>query len=79
MTPFVLQDATKATTHEGELDLEEYATSVTGYNSKCVDDDATIRTVNQPWLHANQKPWLNTVARSLLRTGDTAFRTADAQ
>lgn len=69
-------DTTEATTHKGELDLEEYATSVSGYISKCVYDVTTIRTVT---IHANQKPWLNTEVRSLLRTGVAAFRTADAQ
>lgn len=58
------------------MDLEEYATSVTGYISKCVDDVTTTRTVT---ICANQKPWLNAEIRSLLRTRDTAFRTGDMQ
>lgn len=66
----------KAATHEREVDLEEYATSVTGYISKCVDDVATTRTVT---VCVNQKPWLNAEVSSLLRTKDAAITTSDTQ
>ena len=33
---------------------EEYATSVTGFINKCIDDVVPVRT------YANQKPWIRT-------------------
>lgn len=57
------------------MDLEEFASSVTGYISKCVDDMTTTRTTT---THPNQKPWLNGEVRSLLRAQDFAFRSEEA-
>jgi len=66
----------KAATNAGEVDLEEYASSVTCYINKCVDDVTTTRTIT---IHPNQKPWLNAEVRSLLRARDSAFRNGDTE
>lgn len=66
----------EAATDAGEVDLEEYASSVTCYISKCVDDVTTTRTIT---IHPNQKPWLTAEVRSLLRARDSAFRKGDTE
>ncbi len=53
----------------------EYASSVTSYISKCVDDVTSTRIIT---IHPNQKPWMNAETRTLLRAQDSAFRSDDA-
>ncbi len=62
-------------TRAGEVDLDEYASSVTSYISKCVDDVTSTRIIT---IHPNQKPWMNAEIRTLLRAWDSAFRSDDA-
>ncbi|XP_062394808.1 ribonuclease inhibitor-like isoform X2 [Sardina pilchardus] len=54
----------EAATNEGEVDLEEYTSSVLGYISKCTDDVTTTKTIT---CYPNQKPWLNAEVRGLLK------------
>ncbi len=81
---FVLQDCFQCTDWqvfkdaamcEGEVDLEEYTSSVLGFISKCADDVAITRTVT---CFPNQKPWLNAEVRALLKARDAAFRAGEA-
>ncbi len=64
-----------AATCEGEVDLEEYTSSVLGFISKCADDVVITRTVT---CFPNQKPWLNAEVRALLKSRDAAFRAGEA-
>ncbi len=59
----------------GEVDLDEYASSLTSYISKCVDDVTSMRIIT---IHPNQKPWMNAEVRTLLKARDSAFRSDDA-
>ena len=65
----------EAATCEGEVDLEEYTSSVLGFISKCADDVTTTRTVT---CYPNQKPWLNAEVRALLKARNAAFRAGEA-
>ncbi|KAK1788245.1 hypothetical protein P4O66_016695 [Electrophorus voltai] len=62
-----------AATDGGTVNLEEYTASVTGYISKCIDDVTVSKTIT---TRPNQKPWMTPEVRMLLRTRDSAFRTA---
>lgn len=66
----------EATTNSGEVDLEEYTSSLTCYISKCVDDITTTITIT---IYTDQKPWLTAEVRSLLRARDSAFRSRDTE
>ncbi len=47
----------------GEVDLDEYASSLTSYIRKCVDDVTSMRIIT---IHPNQKPWMNAEVRTPL-------------
>uniref|UniRef100_A0A3B3H7K8 Reverse transcriptase domain-containing protein n=1 Tax=Oryzias latipes TaxID=8090 RepID=A0A3B3H7K8_ORYLA len=64
----------EAASHEGEVDLEDYASGVLGYISKCTEDVTSTRTVTD---YPNQKPWLNTEVRALLKHRNAAFQSGD--
>uniref|UniRef100_A0A3B1IXV6 Reverse transcriptase domain-containing protein n=1 Tax=Astyanax mexicanus TaxID=7994 RepID=A0A3B1IXV6_ASTMX len=64
----------EAATEGDSVDLEEYAASVTGYISKCIDDVTVSKTIT---TRPNQKPWMTAEVRALLRTRDSAFRVGD--
>ncbi|XP_049331041.1 probable RNA-directed DNA polymerase from transposon BS [Astyanax mexicanus] len=64
----------EAATEGDSVDLEEYAASVTGYISKCIDDVTVSKTIT---TRPNQKPWMTAEVRALLRTCDSAFRVGD--
>jgi len=64
----------EAATGRNGVDLEEYASSVCGYISKCVNDVTTTKKIT---MYPNQKPWLNGAVRSLLKARDSAFRSGD--
>lgn len=66
----------EASTGKRGVDLEEYASSICGYISKCIDDVATTRKIT---IHPNQKLWLNGEVRSRLKTWDAAFQSGDAE
>lgn len=61
----------EAATCDKHINLEEYAASVTGYISKCIDDVTVSKSIT---TRANQKPWLTTEVRALLKTCDAAFK-----
>ena len=66
----------EAAAESGDVNLEEYTSSVLGYIKKCVEDVTISKTITIP---ANQKPWLNADVRSLLRVRDAAFKSGDAE
>ncbi|MCI4376387.1 hypothetical protein PGIGA_G00187890 [Pangasianodon gigas] len=61
----------EAATDGDFTNLEEYATSVTSYISKCIDDVTVSKTIT---THSNQKPYMTAEVRALLGTRDSAFR-----
>ncbi|KAI4879075.1 hypothetical protein NFI96_030394, partial [Prochilodus magdalenae] len=62
-----------AATTDSLVDINEYATSVTGFIRKCVDD---VTQTKQIRTLPNQKPWINSDVRSLLKARDAAFKSA---
>lgn len=62
-------------TRNGHTDLEEYASSVTGYIVKCVDDVLTRIITIWP----DQRPWLNVKVLSLLKARDEAFSSSGSK
>ncbi|KAL6475087.1 hypothetical protein MHYP_G00161270 [Metynnis hypsauchen] len=64
-----------AATIESLVDVNEYATSVTGFIKKCVDDVTQIRHIR---TLPNQKPWMNSEVRSLLKERDAAFKSGNS-
>ncbi|KAI4889721.1 hypothetical protein NFI96_009933 [Prochilodus magdalenae] len=65
-----------AATTDSLVDINEYTTSVTGFIRKCVDD--VTQTKQIPTL-PNQKPWMNTDVRSLLKARDAAFKSGNSE
>ncbi|KAK1790105.1 hypothetical protein P4O66_002411 [Electrophorus voltai] len=63
----------EAATDGGTVNLEEYTALVTGYISKCIDDVIVSKTIT---TRPNQKPRMTAEVRMLLKTRDSAFRTA---
>ena len=61
----------EAATTNGSTDLEEYTESVTGFISKCIDDDTVIKTIT---MRSNQKPRIIAEVHALLRATDIAFK-----
>lgn len=57
-----------AATNAGLVNLEQYASAITSYINKCVEDVITTRTII---IHSTQKPWLNAAVRYLLRGQDS--------
>ena len=64
----------RATSYDLHIDIEEYAEAVTSYIAKCTEDVTIIKTFT---ARANQKPWMTTEDRSLLKAHDTAYRSGD--
>ncbi len=64
----------EAATYNNHTDLHEYTETVTAYIKKCIDDVTVTKTIT---THANQKPWMTTEVRGLLKTRDEAFRSGD--
>ncbi|KAK3550603.1 hypothetical protein QTP70_000685 [Hemibagrus guttatus] len=64
----------EAATNGDTTDLEEYASSVTSYISKCIDDVTISKSIT---TRSNQKPWMTTKVRALLKSRDSAFRAGD--
>lgn len=56
------------------MELEDYASAVCCYISKCMDEVTVTRRIT---IRPNQKPWLNGKVGRLLKTRDAAFRSAD--
>lgn len=57
-------------------DLKEYTTSVLSYIKHCTD---TITTEKHIWVYANQRPWMTTEVRTLLKGRNAAYRSGDAE
>ncbi|KAI4902382.1 hypothetical protein NFI96_005631 [Prochilodus magdalenae] len=64
----------EAATVNHHISLEEYAESMTGYMSKCVEDVTVTRNIT---TRANQKPWLTREVHAHLRTRNAAFKPGD--
>lgn len=54
----------EAAAEGGDVNLEEYTSSVLGYIRKFVEDVTTSKTITIP---ANQKPWQNAEVCCLLK------------
>ncbi|KAI4878726.1 hypothetical protein NFI96_018494 [Prochilodus magdalenae] len=65
-----------AATTDSLVDINEYATSVTGFIRKCVDD---VTQTKQIRTLPNQKPWMNSDVRSLLKARDAAFKSGNSE
>ena len=55
---------------DSTVDLEEYASGVTGYISTCIE---TVTTTKHYRKYPNQKPWINCDLRAKLRARLSAF------
>ena len=55
--------------------IEEYTTSVIGFNNKCIDD--VVPTVNVR-TYPNQKPWITGSIRTELKARAAAFKELDS-
>ncbi|XP_036416053.1 uncharacterized protein LOC118800012 [Colossoma macropomum] len=56
------------------VNLGEYAESVTGFISKCVEDVTVIKNIT---TCANQKPWLTREVHALLKARNAAFKSGN--
>ncbi|KAI4882201.1 hypothetical protein NFI96_003940, partial [Prochilodus magdalenae] len=65
-----------AATTDSLVDINEYATSVTGFIRKCVDD---VTQTKQIRTLPNQKLWMNSDVRSLLKARDAAFKSGNSE
>ncbi|KAK3571346.1 hypothetical protein QTP86_008274 [Hemibagrus guttatus] len=63
-------------TNSDSINLEEYTTSVTSYNGKCIDDVTVSKTIT---TRSKQKPWMTAEVRALLKSRDSAFRAGDKE
>ena len=59
---------------DSATDLNEYATVVTDFIKKCVEDCIPTKTFR---VFPNQKPWMNFEIRTLLKTRHRAFMSDD--
>ena len=57
-------------------DLDEHTSAVLDYISFCTEIVTETKTVK---MFPNQKPWLNSKVKTLLKACDTAFRSGDPQ
>ncbi|KAK3525553.1 hypothetical protein QTP86_034852, partial [Hemibagrus guttatus] len=55
-------------------DLEEYTSSETNYISKCINEVTISKSIT---TRSNQKPWMTTKVRALIKSRDSAFRVGD--
>uniref|UniRef100_A0A3B5QBX0 Reverse transcriptase domain-containing protein n=1 Tax=Xiphophorus maculatus TaxID=8083 RepID=A0A3B5QBX0_XIPMA len=55
-------------------DLEEYSSSVLSYVQFCTDAVLPVKTIK---VFPNQKPWLDSTVRALLKARDAAYRSGD--
>ena len=65
-----------AATRDSLVDVNEYASSVTGFIKKCVDD---VTETKQIRTLPNQKPWMNSDVRGLLKARDAAFKSGNSE
>lgn len=57
-----------AATENQDVDVDEYAATASGYIQKCTEDVWTKRCIS-----GNEKPWMTTEVRALLRSQDATF------
>ncbi|KAI4899818.1 hypothetical protein NFI96_005029 [Prochilodus magdalenae] len=65
-----------AATTDSLVDINEYATSVTGFIRKCVDDVTQTKKI---YTLPNQKLWMNSDVCSLLKARDAAFKSGNSE
>ncbi|KAI4899819.1 hypothetical protein NFI96_005030 [Prochilodus magdalenae] len=65
-----------AATTDSLVNINEYATSVTGFIRKCVDD---VTQTKQIRTLPNQKLWMNIDVRSLLKACDATFKSGKSE
>ncbi|KAK3561947.1 hypothetical protein QTP86_019075, partial [Hemibagrus guttatus] len=65
----------EAATNCDTTDLEEYMSSVTSYISKFIDDVTISKSIT---TRSNQKPWMTTKMRALLKSRDSRAEDKDA-
>lgn len=58
------------------IDIDEYATSVSAYISKCTDDVSISKNII---IWANQKPWMTGEVRKMIKARYTAFKSGDKE
>uniref|UniRef100_A0A3B1K1K8 Reverse transcriptase domain-containing protein n=1 Tax=Astyanax mexicanus TaxID=7994 RepID=A0A3B1K1K8_ASTMX len=56
------------------IDIGEYAETVSAYIQKCIED---VQTTKHIISRANEKPWMTSELRKLLKARDSAFRSGD--
>lgn len=74
-TALLALTAMSSKTNDREVDLDEYASSITSYIIKCVNAVTSTRAIT---VHLNQNPWLNVKVKVLLRAWDSVFRSGYA-
>ena len=64
----------EAATDGQHTDVEEYAGTVSAYISKCMEDVSVVKNIT---TRANEKPWMTSEVRKLLRVRNNAFKAGD--
>ena len=64
----------EAATEGNHTDVEEYAGTVSAYIHKCMEDVSVVKSIT---TRANEKPWMTSKVRALLKVRNTAFRAGD--
>ena len=67
--------ATQAT-HDSHTDIDSYASSVLDYIKSNINSVTTLKRIT---TFPNQKPWMNSEVRILLKARNSAFRSGDAR
>lgn len=65
-----------AASYDDHIDTEEYVDTVSSYIAKCPQMHVTVMKIFT--ARGNQKPWMTSGVRLLLKAHDTAFRTGDS-
>ncbi|XP_061896568.1 uncharacterized protein LOC133645727 [Entelurus aequoreus] len=63
-----------AATNNHNTCVEEYAESVSAYIQKCIEDVSVIKNIP---TRANEKPWMNSEVRAMLKARNKAFKSGD--
>uniref|UniRef100_A0A4W6DNS9 Reverse transcriptase domain-containing protein n=1 Tax=Lates calcarifer TaxID=8187 RepID=A0A4W6DNS9_LATCA len=63
-----------AATYNDHTNIDEYATSVSAYISKCTEDVSVRKTII---IRANQKPWMTAEVRKMLKARNSAFKSVN--
>ena len=69
------QDMFKASaTDNHHTRMEEYAESVSANIQKCMDDVSVMKNIT---ARANEKPWMSSEVRAMLKVRNVAFKSGD--